>query len=123
MLLNLSNHPKASWDDQQIQEAEKRYGTVSDLDFPLVKPEANEDEIDLLAQKYFNVIMAHFDQCANESCRNAVHIQGEFTFCFRLVNLLKSSDIECIASTTHRKITENGNMKTSIFQFVRFRKY
>ncbi len=123
MLLNLSNHPISSWDSSQLLTAQEIYGTVTDLDFPKVRPEADEEEIDRLALKYFDVVSAHFDQCANDNCHNAVHIQGEFTFCFRLVNLLKSSGIECIASTTEREVRENGNQKTSTFKFIRFRKY
>ncbi len=123
MLLNLSNHPITTWEDNQLNAARTAYGTVVDLAFPQVMPEADETDIDALAQKYFHVVVAHFDQCANENCSNAVHIQGEFTFCFRLVNLLKKSDIECIASTTKREVLENGNQKTSVFSFVKFRKY
>ncbi len=123
MLLNFSNHPSTKWFKNQLQEAVKLYGSVADFAFPIVPPEASEKQIDCLVMEYFKKIMEYYDQSANKDHNSAVHIQGEFTFSFRLVYLLKSNDIECIASTTYRDVVESNGEKISVFRFVRFRKY
>jgi hypothetical protein len=54
---------------------------------------------------------------------DAVHIMGEMTFTFALVNLLKEVGIKCIASTTKRNVEEIDGKHVSTFQFVQFREY
>ncbi|MGQ9799960.1 MAG: hypothetical protein ACUVRG_11875, partial [Ignavibacterium sp.] len=54
---------------------------------------------------------------------NAVHLMGEFTFVYNLVNLLKKKNIKVIVSTTDRIVEESDGKKIVIFQFVRFREY
>ena len=124
MLINFTNHPSDKWSEAQMKAAKEKYGYVVDYKFPEVPPEADEEEIKKLADKYFRMITAAFDSCANEPFPIAVHIQGEFTLVYRLVSLLKSSDIKCIASTTRRIVQENDDgTRTYRFEFVRFREY
>lgn len=124
MFINLSNHPSEKWDKKQITQAKNQFGTIVDLTFPIVDPAGNEEYIWQLATSYFKNIVSIFDQCANEPKANAVHIQGEFTFVYRLVTLLKQSGITCLASTSKRNIVENNaGEKIVKFSFVRFRKY
>jgi len=124
MLINFTNHPGDKWSKNQYETAIKTYGSVIDYKFPEVPPEATEDEIEELANKYFSMIAAAFDSCANEPYPNAVHIQGEFTFVFRLVAMLLNSGIKCVASTTKRIVTENDDgTQTYKFEFVKFREY
>ena len=52
-----------------------------------------------------------------------VHIMGEMTFTFAMVNALHKKGITCIASTTERISSEENGVKTSEFKFVQFRKY
>ncbi|MGQ9848195.1 MAG: hypothetical protein ACUVQP_11950, partial [Bacteroidales bacterium] len=54
---------------------------------------------------------------------NAVHLMGEFTFVYNLVNLLKKKNIKVIVSTTDRIVEESDGKKIVTFQFVRFREY
>ncbi|MBN9350053.1 MAG: hypothetical protein J0H55_05145 [Chitinophagaceae bacterium] len=116
MLLNLSNHPSATWPEEQVAAAIGKYNSVEDLAFPKINPEWDSDQIEQLAEEYEIKV-----RTLNPA---AVHLMGEMTFTFKLVNRLKSIGIPCIASTTERIATEesNGN-KTSVFQFVRFRSY
>lgn len=116
MLLNFSNHPSSSWPESQLRAATNRYQTIEDLPFPQINPEWDDDQIEQLAEEYEIKIRKINPQ--------AVHLMGEMTFTFKLVNRLKSIGIPCIASTTERIATDgsNGN-KTSVFQFVRFRMY
>ncbi len=124
MLINLSNHPVKSWSEKQLETARKIYGTVMDMEFPAVNPEASKEEVRKLAFDFFNKITKITDQCANQPLPVAVHIQGEFTFVFNLVTLLKSSGIKCVASTSKRNVTETSPGEKIIkFEFVQFREY
>jgi hypothetical protein len=124
MLINLSNHPSKNWDEKQITQAKKQFGTIVDMSFPKVDPAGDEDYIRQLAASYFKNVVAIFDECTNEPYPKVVHIQGEFTFVYAMVKNLTSSGIRCIASTTNRNATENGNGEKIVkFTFVRFREY
>ena len=116
MLLNLSNHPNQYWPTNQKDLAKKTYRDIIDLPFPLISPQLNSEDLDLLIEEYQNKII--------EINPTAIHIMGELNFTFRLINRLKAIGYHCIASTTERIVTEDGNgNKTSTFNFVQFRDY
>ena len=121
MLLNLSNHPSNNWDTKQIQLAEKLFGKIVDLPFPEINPHSNENEIYDLANEYTKKCKELLYKSKDR--KNAVHIMGEMTFSFKVIELLKSEKITCIASTTKRKTLENKNTKITQFDFVKFREY
>ena len=123
MLINLSNHSQTKWDSRQIKAAENKYGNVLDMPFPNIDPSYSTEEVYELVKKYYFKIVKIFDDCANDLTNKVVHIQGEFTFVFQLVSLLKESDIICVASTSNRMISEEGNKKIIEFNFVQFRMY
>ena len=122
MFINISNHPLCNWSSHQLA-AVKEYGNVIDLPFPTVNPSGNEEYIRVLCDDYLKKI--------NEICRDAarrvstatVHIMGEMTLTYALVNALQKQGAICIASTTERISVEKDGMKTSEFRFVQFRKY
>lgn len=115
MLLNLSNHPSDNWSPEQMKTALHHYGSVQDLPFPQIDPKASSDQIAQLAEE--------FEFKIREINPDVVHIMGEMTFTFQLVNRLKAIGISCVASTTQRIIQQEENQKISIFQFVQFRSY
>ena len=116
MLINLTNHPLHKWDEKQQELAEKIYGEVVDIQFPNIPPDAGEDDIIRLADEYLQKILPQKP--------DAVHIQGEFTFTYRMVKILTEHGIKCIASTTNRIMHENPDgSRTYRFEFVRFREY
>ena len=117
VFVNLSNHPYEYWEETQ-KKAASEYGEASDLPFPSILPDASEEEINALADEYLEriVSMAPKD-------RITVHIMGEMTFTFAMVERLKSMGIRCVASTTERVVEEHEGLKTSVFSFVRFRDY
>lgn len=124
MLINLSNHPSAKWNEYQRSAAIKKYGQITDMSFPDIDPSLSIEEVSSLAASFFNRINKIVDVCCKTSQNHAVHIQGEFTFVFQLVALLKNSGILCLASTSARTVTELDNGEKIVkFQFVRFRKY
>lgn len=116
MLLNLSNHPYSKWDEAQKQAVMQLYGEIVDMPFPNIDPDGNELYIESLAEVYKVEIMAMPEI-------KAVHIMGELTFTFALVNKLIDVGLKCVASTTERVSTEHNGVKTSIFKFKKFREY
>jgi hypothetical protein len=120
MLINLSNHNSNKWSTAQFEKAEA-YGTIYDMSFPQINPEATESEIENMANEYYDEILHLFKN--SKETNNAVHIMGEFTFCFTLITLLKAKDITCLASTTERIVKEVNNQKISVFNFIKFRRY
>lgn len=116
MLLNLSNHPSTKWPENQKQAAIEKYGSIQDLSFPQIDPQAGKDEVIALANDYMTQI--------EEINPTAVHIMGEMVFTYQIVSLLKEKGIPCIASTTERIAEEmEDGKKLMTFKFVRFRDY
>ena len=88
------------------------------MEFPAIGPDAGEDAIEAQAEQYEKRIMT-----LAKDKRLTVHIMGEMTFTFSLVERLKRKGIACVASTTNRQVEEHDGQKISTFQFVRFRSY
>lgn len=127
MLINLSNHPSTKWGEKQKQEALKQYKEIVDLAFPQIEPTATIEEVQELAEKYVEEIkqmLGYTNVLTFDDKKNAVHIMGEMTFTHNVVRLLQQMVITCLASTTERKVIEEENgKKTSVFQFIQFRRY
>ena len=120
MLINLSNHPSPNWSPQQLAAAQA-YGNVIDLPFPEVDPSGDEEYIQSLVCEYMDIINKY--QLSTLNSQFSVHIMGEMTFTFAMVNALQKRNITCVASTTERVSSEENGVKTSEFRFVQFRKY
>lgn len=119
MLINLSNHPTAMWLSEQIAAAHSEYGEVIDLPFPAVPADADEADIQTIAQEYLKKV-----QDIAPSAEAVVHIMGEMTLTYALVCLLKQAGYTCVASTSVREVyEEEPGKKTAVFRFVRFRQY
>jgi len=93
----------------------KLYQEVLDLSFPQISPALDSASLDYLVEKYEHKI--------RQIDPSVVHVMGEMTFSFRLVQKLKSAGILCIASTTERITEQIGDTKTSRFEFIQFRPY
>lgn len=109
-LINYSNHPSRNWGESQLAAA-KEYGDIIDLSFPKVNPEDNN--ISSLVNMEFEKLKK---MAAGKDA--TIHIMGEMTLCFALVQRLKSIGIRCVASTTKR-----ANNDSEEFEFVSFREY
>lgn len=130
MLINLSNHPTAVWLPEQTEAAHSAYGEVFDLPFPTVPADADEADIQTIAQEYLNkvqVIAQEYQskvQAITPPAEAVVHIMGEMTLTYAIVCLLKQAGYTCVASTSVREVyEEEPGKKTAVFRFVRFRKY
>lgn len=114
-LLNLSNHPSDNWPADQRKAARVAYGKVTDLPFPNIDPSWSQDKLGALAQHYYEEVRARRPA--------AVHLMGEMTFTYALVQKLKAAGIPCLASTTERLVREENGQKIVQFRFVQFREY
>jgi len=143
MLLNLSNHPKAKWDERQLAAAAREFGAVEDMPFPQIDPNASLDDVARIAHEYAEkceqVLKARSDELnalsdpsgsgtesRTTNTPNAIHLMGEFTFTYQFVKEMEKRGILCVASTTERIVTEDTQdptKKTTIFRFVQFRPY
>jgi CRISPR-associated protein Csx16 len=113
--VNLTNHPSSHWEQDQTEAALALAGSVQDVRFPNVPPEASEKDLTTMAEA-----------CLAQLPRRATHalVQGEFTLAFEVVRQLQERGITCLAATTQRVVEEtDGGRKTSTFRFVRFRAY
>ena len=119
MLINLSNHKYEQWQENQKALAKTKYGTVLDLPFPQIEPDWTTKQVKELANTYLSKIV----EMTRGERGKAVHIQGEFTFVFNLVSLLKQQEIICIASTSKRNVKQVGTQKIIDFIFTNFREY
>lgn len=119
MLINLSNHPSAKWSAKQRDTAVLLYGEIIDLPFPVVDPARDETYIADLADEYCRQIVD-----LSDGMPVTVHLMGEMTLTFALVQRLCADGFPCVASTTERVINETPDgRKESFFSFVRFRRY
>lgn len=121
MLINLSNHPKDKWQPKQLEIACKKYKSIFDLPFPNINPKSNSYQVKRKAESYLKKCLNLLNKSSDKF--NAVHLMGEFTFVYNLVNLLKKKNIEVIVSTTDRIVEEKDGKKIVTFQFVKFREY
>lgn len=130
MLINLSNHPTTMWLPEQTEAAHSAYGEVFDLPFPTVPADADEADIQTIAQEYLKKVQTIAQEYLNKvqtfspPAEAVVHIMGEMTLTYALVCLLKQAGYTCVASTSVREVyEEEPGKKTAVFRFVRFRKY
>lgn len=117
MFINLTNHPSEKWSEEQLKAAQS-YGKVVDLSFPIIEPTFTKEDVMFLVKECTETILGLKDGYT------VVHVMGEMTFTYNLVNSLKDAGITCLASTTERNtvMTPDGK-KISEFKFVKFREY
>ena len=119
IFINFTNHPSAKWSLNQLENAEI-YGDITDIPFPEVSPDGDENYILQLSNQYIAEILKYNP--------DAVLCQGEMTLAFRVANLLIHKGIIVLAACSKRIVTEkigvNGEtIKNAEFNFTRFRKY
>lgn len=118
MLINLTNHPYAVWDEKQ-KGAAAAYGECVDIPFPAIPAMADEQEILRLARDYADRIVP-----LKKVGEATVHVMGEQTFCFALIRILQDEGIRCIASCSERDVTMAADGSKQVrFHFARFREY
>ncbi len=133
MFLNISNHPSDKWSDKQREAAlaishelnkrdedaeEGEQIGIEDIPFPNIPPNATTEEVEDMAHDFARKL--HNEWVYQLT---AVHIMGELTFSFALVNKIRDS-FACYAATSERNSVMNADgTKTVHFDFVQFRRY
>ena len=119
VFVNLSNHPSADWSEEQ-KKAALVYGGIIDVPFPSVPSSCSDKAMQKLADKAIGAVT----KAAYPAREVTMHVMGEMTLTYRIVNKLKARGIRCLASTSDRVANDLGNgEKISQFHFVEFREY
>ena len=138
LLLNISNHTSNKWSDKQKEGWDK----IVDIPFPQIDPNATIKDIHNLVADYLKEIIDNVliesDNIIdgiddfNHPIETSIMLQGEFSFCYLLFQLLMNNSptdfgFDIVIPTTERKTIETVNSdgtvsKTSIFEFVQWRK-
>ncbi|MBQ8075852.1 MAG: hypothetical protein IJ237_07700 [Oscillospiraceae bacterium] len=118
MIINLSNHPHANWQEKQLRAAQA-YGEVIDLSFPPVSRTTDEEQEQIASQLLSQI---------REMKPDAVLVMGEFSLVFMVVDALLDDGIPILTAASDRvteeKPEEDGTIvKIARFDFVRFRPY
>ena len=118
VLLNISNHPSSTWNEEQMAAAAS-FGEIVDVPFPVIDETAESSDVQALADEYLVKVRALAD-----GCQATIHIMGEQTFLYSMLYRLQHDGYRCIASTTKRivDVMPDGSRKVT-FCFSRFREY
>ena len=114
VFVNFTNHSSDTWEENQL-EAARRYGPITDLPFPGVFPDAYEKDIEALGKKCCKQIL--------ELEPAAVLCQGEFSLTYFVAARLREKGVKVLTACSERRVVQKGNVKSSVFEFVRFREY
>ena len=119
MLINHTNHASAKWAPSQV-EAARAWGEIEHVPIPDIGADWDEARVAQLAEENAEKII--------EKKPRAVLCQGEFTYVYHFVNLLRAAGIPVLAATSRREAVEeqakDGSVrKVSCFVFARFREY
>ena len=117
--INFTNHPSDTWSEEQIKAAEA-YGTIVDLPFPNIDPNATEWDIGKLGDEFVEKI-EKLKPCA-------VLCQGEFTLSYLVIAQLLRRGVTVLSACSERTVKERqradgSTEKVSTFQFVKFRTF
>ncbi len=115
VFVNLSNHPSEAWPALQRAAALRMAGSIVDVAFPDVPPEASAEELDRIVEGVLGRVP--------EQAMHAM-VMGEHTVTTMLVAALQRRGVECLASAGPRRVEElAGGRRVSRFEFVCFRSY
>lgn len=114
VFVNFTNHPLDTWEERQA-EAARRYGRIVDVPFPDVDPDAGEEDIRKLGEACCGKIL--------EQEPAAVLCQGEFSLAFFVTARLRAKGLKVVTACSQRRVVQSGKVKSSVYEFVRFREY
>ena len=119
MFINISNHPSTDWKEEQTNEAQV-YGKIVDVSFPNIPPQMDTEEMKTIVEDYIRKIEV---LATGKNEDTLIHVMGESVFSFMLVVSLLKKNYKVVASTTERIVNYEGDIKRTVFKFVRFREY
>lgn len=96
---------------KELSEGEE----IINIAFPIMKPSATSEEIYSKAEETAKKVMSYKP--------DIVFCQGEFSLCFRIVNLLKENGVRVVTVCNERIIDKETGRMIPEFRFVQFRDY
>lgn len=127
MFVNISNHDSSNWSREQVEHAFLLSETevIIDVPFPQVDARLQSEAVKKMAQELHDKVLLD-DRITPEN--STIMVSGEFTLTYALVELFKADGFTVVAACTERvseeKVQPDGSvLKTSKFEFVRFRAY
>ena len=140
IFINISNHSSSGWSESQKAEAirlvadDERGDTprIIDIQFPAIPPEFSAKQVcDLagaFAVKVFVLLrkqgeIAGLSNLVSMSIPPVIHVMGEQSFCYYFSREIAEMvhGIKTVVSTSSRIVEEKDGVKTSVFNFCRFR--
>ena len=119
IFINYTNHPVKDWSEEQVSAAKKYAEELVDIPFIVIDPDKDEDDIEKIADSELKKILK-----VAEGHDATVHLMGEQTLSFSLIEKLQGLGVRCVASTTKREVKDLGDNKREVtFRFVKFREY
>lgn len=114
--INLSNLHTNKWPEDRIEGARKIAdgGEIINFAFPLLKASATKEEILAKATETVEKVMGHNP--------DVVFCQGEFSLCFKIVELLKEKGVSVVTVCNERVIDADNN-GLPVLKFVQFREF
>lgn len=128
MFINYSNHPSASWAEEQSAAA-KSYGKIYDVAFPEVSVATSEKEIEKLAEEQLERLQKITEENGCNLNQTVIMCQGEFSLTYAVITRLKKNYPGCkvVCAISRREVVEEQkdgcNVKTVRFRFCGFREY
>lgn len=122
-LLVISNHAPNKWSNEQKEGWDK----IDYIPFPNVPANATTTEV---IEKYANPIAAEigafYNECDNMNAEGYITIQGEFSLCKIIFDVLHGEKVKFVFPTTERiaveEIQPDGSVqKKSVFKFSQWR--
>lgn len=117
VFINLSNLHTNKWPEDRLNGAKEiaDNGEIINIAFPILSPYATKDEVDETAEKCIAKVLSHNP--------DIVFCQGEFSLCFKLVELLKEAGIKTVTVCNERVIDKESGNVMPYFKFVQFREF
>lgn len=86
------------------------------MTFPDIDPKWSRDQVAFQVEKYYIKIR----KLAAENIATVL-LEGELTFCFQLLLLLKDTGVPCVVSTNKHSLLEGNGQGSSSFSFHQYR--
>lgn len=117
IFVNLSNLHTNKWPEDRLNGAKELVdnGEIVNVAFPILAADASKEEVYAKADDAVKKVLSYNP--------DTVFCQGEFSLCFRIVELLKENGIKVVTVCNERIIYEQHGRQMSAFKFVQFREF
>ena len=117
VFINLSNLHTNKWPEDRLNGAKEiaEGGEIINMAFPILGADASKEEVYEKALQTVEKIV--------EKKPDVVFCQGEFSLCFRIVELLKEANIKTVTVCNERVIYKEHGREMSGFKFIQFREF